>query len=212
MTPGDWRALIEAYLDGRLSAEAFMRRFVDAWRSSGSPIPHAIAGLQPAVEAFEAQVMEAGEEGAVNDDELRQAAQRARILLSEEPTVAPHTFDRTRAREEMRRFQLHVRGCAGAGCVIALIWVALCVLQILIVIEWLDRQVDWWTWVISVVGFFLAFVPVVGNVLAFLGATQIWGWPIWLAAIIFFAAPAVTILSGWSRWRRFGPPRGPHER
>ena len=54
MTSGDWRALIEAYLNGRLSAEAFMRRFVDAWRNSGSPVPNAIAALQSHVEAFEA--------------------------------------------------------------------------------------------------------------------------------------------------------------
>ena len=37
--------------------------------------------------------------------------------------------------------------------------------------------------------------------LAFAGATQE-GWPTWAAALVFFAAPAITILSGWSRWRR----------
>ena len=125
MTPADWRALIEAYLDGRLSAEAFMRRFVDGWRASGGVGPRAITAMQATVEAFEADVLEAGEEGAVSDDELRQAAERALANLGEEPPVAPHTFDRTRAREDMRRFQVQMRGCAGLGCVIALIWVAL---------------------------------------------------------------------------------------
>ncbi|MFN3466037.1 MAG: hypothetical protein ACK4X1_18375, partial [Terricaulis sp.] len=61
MSPSDWRALIEAYLDGRLSAEAFMRRFVDGWRASGGAVPRAIAAMQTTVEAFEADVLEAGE-------------------------------------------------------------------------------------------------------------------------------------------------------
>jgi hypothetical protein len=208
VTSGDWRALIEAYLDGRLSAEAFMRRFVDAWRSSADPIPRAVTALQPHVEAFEAAVLEAQEEGAVSDDELRQAAQRALANLSEEPAVAPHTFDRTRAREDMRRFQLQVQGCAGVGCVIAAIWVALCLLQIIFVSDYVQHELGWSAWPSAFVGFFLAFVPIVGNVLAFIDATELRGWPTWLAAIVFFAAPAATIFSGWTRWRRFGPPRG----
>ncbi len=207
MTITDWRALIEAYLDGRLSAEAFMRRFVEVWTSSRAAVPSAISSLQPHVEVFEAQVLEAGEEGVVNDDELRQAAKTALRNLSEEPAVAPHTFDRTRAREEMRRFQLHMSGCAGIGCVIGAIWLALCVLQIYYVSEWIAANTPFGTWPSAVVGFILAFVPIIGNVLAFLGATQE-GWPAWIAAILFFAAPAVTILSGWSRWRRYEPPRG----
>lgn len=205
MTSGDWRALIEAYLNGRLSAEAFMRRFVDAWRNSGSPVPNAIAALQSHVEAFEAQVLEAGEEGAVNDDELRQAAARALDNLAEEPALSAHTFDRTRTREDMRRFQIQVRGCAGAGCVIALIWVALCPLQIIFVSEWVQHSLGFSAWPSAFLGFILAFVPVVGNVIAFLDATQIREWPVWLAAIVFFAAPAATLISGWSRWRQFGP-------
>jgi hypothetical protein len=104
----------------------------------------------------------------------------------------------------MRRFQLQLRGCAGIGCVIALIWVALCVLQINFVIEWIHANWISNVWLAAIIGFFLAFVPIVGNVLAFLGATAA-GWPGWIAAIVFFAAPAVTIFSGWSRYRRFGP-------
>ena len=207
MTPADWRALIEAYLDGRLSAEAFMRRFVDGWRNSGGVTPRAIAAMQATVEAFEADVLAAGEEGAVDDDELRQAAQRAIANLSEEPPVAPHTFDRTRAREDMRRFQVQMSGCAGVGCLIAVAWVALCLLQIYFVSEWIQEAFGWGAWPSAVIGFFLAFVPIVGNILAFLGATQE-GWPTWIAAIVFFAAPAVTFISGWSRYRQFGPPRG----
>lgn len=203
MTIADWRALIEAYLDGRLSAEAFMRRFIEAWRAGG-PVPPAVAGLQPHVEALEAEVDEAREEGAVNDDELRHAAQRALANLAEEATVAPHTFDRTRAREEMRRFEIRVQRLASVGCFIALAWAILSLLQIVFVSEWVQHEWGWSAWPSAFVGFFLAFVPVVGNVLAFIDATEIRGWPAWLAAIVFFAAPAATFLSGWSRWRRGG--------
>jgi len=203
MTNADWRALIEAYLDGRLSAEAFMRRFIEAWQNSRAAIPHAIATLQPHVEAFEAQVAEEREEGAVSDDELRQAAQRALTNLGEDTTVSPHTFDRTRAREDMRRFEIRVQRLAGLGCLIAFIWVALCVLQINYVIEWIYSNAVPNVWLSAIIGFFLAFVPVIGNLLAFLGATQE-GWPIWVAALIFFAAPAATLFSGWTRWRRHG--------
>jgi len=204
MTVADWRALFEAYLDGRLSAEAFMRRFIDGWSTSGAAIPRAVAAMQPAVEAFEAHVLEAGEEGAVNDDDLRQSAQRALANLREDAAVAPHTFDRTRAREDVRRFQIRMSRLAGVGCIIALVWVALCVLQIYFVSEWIQQALGWGAWPSAVIGFILAFVPIVGNVIAFLGATQE-GWATWLAAIVFFAAPAVTLLSGWSRWRRQGP-------
>ena len=202
MSPQDWRSLIEAYLDGRLSAEAFMRRFTDAWSASGGTAPSAIRAMQSHVEAFEADVLEAGEDGAVNDDELRQAAQRAIANLNEEPGVAPHTFDRTRAREDARRFQIQLQGCAGVGCVIAAAWLALCLVQIIFVSDWVQQTLGWSAWPSAFVGFFLAFVPIVGNVLAFLDATDIRGWPVWLAAIIFFAAPVATWISGWQRWRR----------
>ena len=206
MTLPDWRALIESYLDGRLSPEAFMRRYMDAWRAaraSGAAIPRAIAGLQVAVEAFEAAVADVREEGATNDDDLRQAAQRALSELSDATPASARTFDRERAREDMRRFSVQVSGCAGAGCVIALIWLALCVLQIYFVSEFIQASTDWGAWPSAVAGFVLAFVPIIGNVLAFAGAAQN-GWPNWLAAIVFFAAPAATFLSAWSRWRRQG--------
>lgn len=205
MQASEWRALIEAYLDGRLSAEAFARRFLDALRGANGGAPRAISLLYAHVEAFEAEMRAAGEEGVANDDELRQAAQRALANIEDETQLYPHTFDRTRAREEMRRFQMHVTGCAGVGCTLAAIWVVLCLIQIIFVSEWVQNTLGWSAWPSAFVGFFLAFVPIIGNVLAFLDATETRGWPTWIAALVFFAAPAATILSGWTRWRRHGP-------
>lgn len=203
MTPAEWRALLEAYLDGRLSAEAFVRRFADAWSNTA---PRAIAELQVAVEAFEAAMLDAGEEGATNDDDLRQAVARALGNLREEGAApsAAHTFDRVRAREDIARFQINASRLVGIGCLIAFVWVALCLLQITFVSDWIQHSFGWSAWPSAFVGFFLAFVPIVGNLLAFLGATEVWDWPTWAAALVFFAAPAITILSGWSRWRRQG--------
>lgn len=204
MNAADWRALIEAYLDGRLSPEAFARRFIDGVRTASGG-PQAIADLYPVVEAFDAEAQRA--DGlTTNDDDMRSGAARALRGLSleaAEPAVQPHTFDRARAREELRRFQFQMTGCAGVGCAIFALWVALCVLQIYYVSEWIQEAFDWGAWPSAVLGFILAFVPIIGNVLAFLGATQE-GWATWAAALVFFAAPAATLLSGWSRWRRGG--------
>ena len=204
MTAADWRALIEAYLDGRLSAEAFARRFNEAWiaqLNALAPFPPAIQTLFSAVEQYSESEPAEGD-----DDDMRQSAQRAlrELELEHGPTITPQTFDRTRAREEMRRMQIQMRGCAGVGCLIAIVWVALCVLQITFVSEWIQHSFGWSAWPSAVVGFFLAFVPIVGNLLAFLAATELRDWPTWLAAVVFFAAPAATLLSGWSRWRRPG--------
>jgi hypothetical protein len=204
VTAADWRALIEAYLDGRLSAEAFARRFNEAWiarLNARAPFPPAIQTLFSAVEQYSESEPAEGD-----DDDMRQSALRAlrELELEPGPTITPQTFDRTRAREEMRRMQIQMRGCAGVGCLIAIVWVALCVLQITFVSEWIQHSFGWSAWPSAVVGFFLAFVPIVGNLLAFLAATELRDWPTWLAAVIFFAAPAATLLSGWSRWRRPG--------
>jgi len=203
MTAADWRALIEAYLEGRLSAEAFMRRFMEAWRA-GSP-PRAIADLYPHVEAFEADVTASGEEGAVSDDEMREAAKQSLSWLNDGPGpgVTSQTYDRTRAREDVRRFAFQMTGCAGVGCFIAIAWLVLCLLQINYVIVELQTLFPTDAPIIpGLLGFFLAFVPILGNVLAYLGATH-QGWSAVLAAIVFFAAPFVTMMTGWSRWRSY---------
>lgn len=201
MNAADWRALIEAYLDGRLSAEAFTRRFVEAWAAGGAP-PW-VAQVQPHVEAFESDLQDAREEGSVGDDELRQAAQRALAMAGEDGGVSPHTFDRTRTREEMRRVQFQGQGCVGVGCFLFVLWVALCLLQVNYAIVQLQSVMGDGAPIITfALGAVLAFVPIVGNVLAFLGATS-QGWHPALAAIVFFAAPAVTIFSGWTRYRRY---------
>ncbi|HWA00940.1 MAG TPA: hypothetical protein VG841_11570 [Caulobacterales bacterium] len=202
MNAGDWRALIEAYLDGRLSAEAFARRFNDAWsqsRRAGERAPRAVAELQVVVEAFYADVLDAQEDGRVNDDEMREAARRARPQL--DAAVTP-TIETMGGPENIRAFSVQLGGCARVGCVAGLVWLALCLLQIHYVSEAIQHSFGWDAFPSVLVGVVIAFVPIVGNALAFLGATQN-GWPAWMAAVVFFAAPVMAMLSGWWRWRRF---------
>ncbi len=172
MSPADWRALIEAYLDGRLSAPAFARRFIDARRAQPETMPRALEALGFAVEAFPAFEVDAEN---LNDDDMRQAAQRALRELGAERAYsgsAAQTFERARAREDFRRFQVNAAGCAGAGCFIAVAWVVLCLLQVYFVVEWVDAFLGAGAFIAAIIGFFLAFVPIVGNVLAFLGWTE----------------------------------------
>ncbi len=201
MTTAEWRALIEAYLDGRLSAEAFMRRFIEAWEA-GAALPRAIVDLQPLVEAFEAEIAAAREEGAANEDPLRQAARRALANLGEEAMAAPHTFDRTRAREDMRRFQIQMSGCAGMGCVIAL-----ALGRALRAADLFRQRMDTGRTGLGRVAFgFRRLLPRL-RADSWAMCWRSWaqrkeGWPPMVAALAFFAAPAVTMFSGWSRLRR----------
>lgn len=204
MTSAEWRALIEAYLEGRLSAEAFARRFLEAWkacRDRVQAVPQAIDQLFYVVEAFDASAA-AGDPGAAGEQELRIACEQT--LGAMQQGAPSRTFDRARAHEDMRRFTIQMTGCAGLGCAIALAWFGLCLLQIFAVSDQIQAFLDWPAAPATFAGIILAFVPIVGNALAFFGAKDQWGWDLWIAALVFFAAPAATFLSGWSRWRRYG--------
>jgi hypothetical protein len=198
MSLAEWRALVEAFVEGRLSAEAFERRFMEAY---ARPVPPAIETLFYAVEAF-ARQQDGRTEHDADETELKQAARVALRELREDTAAPTRTYDRARTREEFSRFQIRMQRLAGIGCFIVLAWVALCILQIYYVSELIQGALGWGAWPSAIVGFFLAFIPIVGNILAFMGATRE-GWETWIAAIVFFAAPAATILSGWGRWRRW---------
>ncbi len=201
MSPADWRALIEALLDGRLSAEAFERRFMEAWRARRGPLHPAIETLYHAVAAFTAA--QAGRtEYDADETDLRQAARAALNELREDAGAPTRTYDRARAREEMRRFEIRMNRVVSVGCLIIFVWLALVALQWFAVADQIRSVLGWSTAPAAMLGFFVAFVPILGNAVAFFGATDVWHWPWWVAALVFFAAPAATFLSGWRRWRR----------
>ncbi len=205
MTPAEWRALIEAFLDDRLSAEAFARRFLEAWRAArdrAEPAPAAIQRLAAVVEAY-SPTARAGHPFEATSAQLRAGAQDALFMLDAD-SGAPHTYDRARARDEWRRLRMQVGGCTGLGCIIGIAWLGLCALQVFAVSDQIQHVLGWSAAPATLVGLFLAFVPVLGNVLAFYGARDVWTWDPVVAAVVFFAAPAMTLISGWVRWRRYG--------
>lgn len=202
MSPSEWRTLIEAFLERRIGADAFARRFLEAFRAGSHPA--AIDTLAIVVEAYEPDP-DRRLDGAPDEAELESAAHRALLHLREEEGGLSPTYDRARAREEIRRFRIDVRRVAGFGCAIAFAWVGLCLLQIFAVSDQIQHALRWPAAPATFAGLALAFVPVVGNSIAFFGATDVWHWPAWIAAIVFFAAPAATLLSGWLRWMRRPP-------
>jgi hypothetical protein len=208
MTRAEWRALLEAFVAGRIGADAFHRRFFEGWRAnrSGGDVPRAIETLFYTVEAF-TEESELRREGDASEEEMLEAARKALQQLREEGDAggggyAARTYDRARTREDMRRFQVSLGRLAGLGCLIALAWIGLCLLQIFAVSDQIQSVLEWPAALATFAGVVLAFVPVVGNIIAFFGATDVWGWETWIAAVVFFAAPAATILSGWLRWWR----------
>lgn len=209
MTVADWRALIEAFLEGRLSAEAFERRFNEAWRAAqagGERIHQAVEQLAMALEEF-ARAQDARTEHDADEAPLRNAARIALRELREEGEAArdgrARTFDRARAREDMRRFQVYVGRMAGLGCLFALGWFVLMVLQINYAIEQVAAELKLGVWLSAIVGFFVAFVPVLGNIVAFFGAKDVGHWPWQLAALVFFVLPLAALFYGRTRWRRW---------
>lgn len=206
MTPADWRALLEAFVDGRIGPDAFARRYLEGWRANRdahAANPRAIDALFEVVEAYNPDEENRRATDA-DDDELAQAARRALRDLKEEGPVAAgaRTYDRARTREEVRRFQIGMNRLVGFGCLIVLVWLGLCLLQWSAVSAQVQSVVDIGPTPAAIAGFILAFIPIVGSVIAFFGAIDVWDWNPWIAGVIFFAAPAATIFSGWMRWWR----------
>jgi len=205
MSPAEWRALLEAFVNGRISADAFHRRFFEGWHASGSGsrVPAAIETLFMTVEAY-SEDPELRNSYSASEEEMLAAARKALAELREAGAglTGARTYDRARTREDMRRFQVSLSRLAGLGCFIALAWIGLCLLQIFAVSDQIQSVLEWPAALATLAGVVLAFVPIVGNIIAFFGATDVWGWETWIAAVVFFAAPAATLLSGWLRWWR----------
>jgi hypothetical protein len=108
----------------------------------------------------------------------------------------------------MRGTVFRIGAVGGAGCLVALLWLTIGVLQFFAVAAQMQSVLDWGPAPSTLVALPIAFVPVVGSVTAFFGAKDVWGWAPWMAAVAFLAIPAISILGGWSSiFRRGAPPR-----
>jgi hypothetical protein len=205
MTPGAWRELVEAYVEGRLSADAFKRRFTEAFAAavaSRAPTPAAVQDLAYTVEAYAGDPTARGHDVA-DDEDLQRAARKALAFLPQDAAAADLGAAPAISAEDMRAAQARMRGAAIgfgavglAGCLVALMWLIIGVLQFFAVAAQIQSVTDWGPAPSTLVAIPLAFVPVVGSVIAFFGAKDVWGWSDWLAALAFLAVPFISLLGG----------------
>lgn len=215
-----WRELIESYVLGRLSADSFRRRFLEAF-ASASRAPPAVQDLYFIVEAYAGDPTARGHD-VVDDAELMLAARRALLRLepiAEEPPRSPPPYEEAGGPEPMsapwpprsgrRGPPLQAPpGLAfglGIGCVLVALWFGVGVLQVFAIAEQVDRVAEIGPVLSTLAGLVMAFVPVLGSVIAFFGAVDGWGWPTWVGALVFLAFPLAVQTSSFLAWRRRRP-------
>lgn len=203
MNAAEWRALIEAYVAGRLSADAFKRRFLEAFHAAAQTralVPNAVQELAYTVDAYAGDPLARGADIA-EDSDLEAAARRALAALPEvveEPAAAPPPILEPRIDREQARRVVFTTGALGAtGCAFALAWLAIVILQFFAVAAQIQSITDWGPAPSTILAIPLAFVPVIGGVVAFFGAKDVWDWPFWGAALVFLLMPLLAIAGGW---------------
>jgi hypothetical protein len=211
-TAPQWRELIEAYVSGRLSADGFKRRFLDAHAEAvrtRAPTHPAVQELAYVVEAYAGDPTGRGHDVA-DDDDLLRAAKRALTALPEldsavtSGAAGPTEEDIRNAQAQMRGAVFRVGAVGGAGCLFALAWLGIGVLQFFAVAAQMQSLTGWGPAPSTLVSVPVTFIPVVGSVTAFFGAKDVWGWAPWLSGLAFLAVPAITMLAGWSQMPRGG--------
>jgi len=226
MSSDEWRALIEAYLEGRLSAATFAKRFTEAFdvvARTRQPVHARIQDLFFVVEAYGGDPMGRGHD-VTDDQDLRAAAAAALAALpaslheaeaappsgAAEPLPEPQPADvlepawqGERRREDVRRAAFTLGAVGAAGCLAILAWAAVGVLQFFAASAQIDSVLQLGPAPSAIIGLVVAFTPILGSVVAFFGAKDVWHWPIWAAGLVFLVAPALTLLNGADRWRRW---------
>lgn len=206
MTPAQWRELIEAFVSGRLSADAFKRRFNEAFAQavvSRALTPACVQELAYTVEAYAGDPTARGHDVA-DDADLERAAARALAQLPETASAgAGVAAGPAIPAEEMRAAQERMRGAAIsfgavglAGCAIMLLWLGVGVLQFFAVAAQVQAVTHWGPAPSTLVSIPLAFIPVVGSVIAFFGAKDVWEWQTWAAAVVFLVFPMLSLAGG----------------
>lgn len=222
MTADEWRALVEAYVDGRISADAFKRRFMEAFKAAAAArgsVPAPIQELAYVVDAYAGDPTARGHD--VSDDAQLMAA--ARLTLSRMPAresagqtagaggPIPSRMDPEQARAEVRRAAFTLGAFGLGGCLVMLAWFTIAVLQLFAVSAQVQSELGWGPAPSTLVGLALAFIPLLGGLVAYFGATDVWGWSNLVAGLVFFAFPIATMVSGWMTLgrRRFAGRRHP---
>jgi hypothetical protein len=205
MTVTQWRELIEAFVFGRISADAFKRRFMEAFAQATAArvtVPAAVQDLAYVVDAYAGDPMARGHDVA-DDEQLMVAAREALARLPAEnlegaPGSGPmRELEPEEAAAHVRRAAFTVGAIGAVGCLFMVAWFAIGIMQFFAASAQVQAFTAWGPAPSTVIGLVLAFVPVIGSVVAFFGAKDVWGWNVWAAGAVFFAIPAATMISGW---------------
>lgn len=232
MGSSEWRALLTAFLEGRLSAATFAKRFSEAFDvvvKTRQPVPPRIQDLYFVVEAYAGDPMGRGHD-VTDDQDLRAAAAAALAALPEAepayadeaapggwapdaaaqrpdaaggPTIYGPDPRREDMRKEVRRAAFTLGAFGAAGCLVILAWLTVGILQFFAASAQIDALLKLGPAPSAILGLFVAFTPVLGSIVAFFGAKDVWQWPTWGAALVFLVAPTLTLLGGADRWRRW---------
>jgi MFS family permease len=208
MTEAQWRELIDSYVAGRLSADSFKRRFLEAF-SAQRLVPSAIQDLFFVVDAYGGDPMGRGHD-VTDDAQLMVAARRALLGLAPPETASsgpgprpagPQTPPPGVAGRPPLGVPPRLAAGIGMGCAVAATWAAVGILQVFAIAEQVDRVAHLGPVLSTVAAFVLTFIPVVGSVIAFFGAMDGWQWAPWLAGLVFLALPLTFQLGSLLAWR-----------
>jgi hypothetical protein len=219
-----WQPILDAFLEGRMSASTFCRRFTEAFDdvvARGQAVPSGIQALHFVVDAYAGDPTARGNDVA-DDEDLRAAAIKARAEFAPADAQSPGdsgpqtqtapgpdaTYSAAEAEqvaqvEEAIRTHVRTAGMfAGVGCAIMIAFLAVCVMQFFAVSAQVQSALGWGPAPSTIAGLVLAVIPIVGSVIAFFGAKDVWNWSPFLAAIVFLTLPILVQGSAFMRWLR----------
>src|SRR5688572_24982236 len=75
-----------------------------------------------------------------------------------------------------------------------LIYLGVGVVQLFAIMDGLEHWLGLPGFIAGIGGLFLAYIPIVGTIVGFIGAIDVWGWEWWQAALLFFGSFAVCIV------------------
>ncbi|MBU6406548.1 MAG: hypothetical protein KGS44_05335 [Alphaproteobacteria bacterium] len=201
MDEGQWRDLIESYVAGRLSADSFKRRFLEAFAASRLA-PPAIQDLFFTVDAYGGDPLSRGHDVA-DDAALTIAARRCLLHLapSANASTPPPQQPGVGSPRPALRAPPGVAAGLGLGCLLIALWAAVGVLQLFAIAEQVDRVTALGPVISTLSASVLTFVPILGSVVAFFGAKDGWHWAPWAAALVFLALPITAQTLSVLTWR-----------
>jgi hypothetical protein len=207
MGEGQWRELIESYVAGRLSADSFKRRFLEAF-SASRLVPQAIQDLYFTVDAYAGDPMGRGHDVA-DDAALMVAARRALLRLVPNPEAGPSATP-PRADEPPRaagprgplRAPPALAAGLGLGCLLIGALFAVGIVQLFAIAAQVNSFLRLGEVLSTLAALVLTFVPIVGSVIAFFGAKDVWNWSPWAAGLVFLVLPITAQTLSILSWRR----------